>query len=576
MGLGKVQTALNFYTYGKGEFTRTGFEKHAKRYEDPAFHDGVRLEGKTFMVTGANSGLGKEISRYLASKGASLYMVCRSPERGEAARAAIEEETGNNQVHLLRADCGSQAEVRAMWAEFERKAGPSPTLDGLVCNAGALMSERTLNSDGVETTFAAHLAVGTYLLGSLAMPALKATPGSRVVVVTSGGAYNSPYPGWETITSTAPDSEANYDGNIAYSWAKRGQILLVEEWAKAYPDVAIVSAHPGWAATEGVDAALSDSKHLLEPLRSAWEGAEGMCWLLAAPASALQSGALYLDRSPQKKHIAGWFWTEGSRTKNSPDEVAMMMANLERFVREDTSDVWRPSLERTAAKLACRAATPRLSAPEEPQLDLFRFMGRWYVLANVPIMAANEHNLCNPIERYEWDEQAKRVQVIYRYYAFDGGEGVQSSAGEARQHGYINSSAKGAPDATWSLHPRFAGIYLPLNLGYLILHVAPDYSWTLIGVPDRKYLWIMTRARPTPKDPDPFPVAADRATVEAARQKNSSKEEGRPEETGEGPATLTAEDEAGILQEALLKAEAAGYDISGVRIAGWYSELGDP
>mmetsp|Transcript_15208 Transcript_15208/g.39305 ORF Transcript_15208/g.39305 Transcript_15208/m.39305 type:complete len:632 (-) Transcript_15208:94-1989(-) len=569
MGFGQVQTALNFFTYGRGEFTKTGYEKHAKKYAEPAFHDSVDLAGKTYMVTGANSGIGKEISTYLASKGATLYMVCRSPERGETARTAVADAAGSKDVHLLLADCGLEADVRSMWAKFTAHQSDAyqrdtPQLDGLVCNAGALLNERTLNKDGVETTFAAHLAIGSYLLGRLALPVMEATPGSRIVLVTSGGAYNERFPGWETITSTAPDSVANYNGNIAYAWAKRGQILLAEQWAAAHPDVKVVTTHPGWAATEGVDASLADTKHLLEPMRSAWQGAEGMCWLLAVDAEAIKSGALYLDRQPQSKHLAGWFWTEGSRTKNSADEVAMMMVNLERFVAAEgpMKEVWRPTPERTQAKLEARASAKSLTASPGP-LDLQRFMGKWNVLANAPIFAMGEQNLYNPVENYEWDEANKRVQVVYKFYRMGSTE-----LGEARQHGYVKKDDSGG--TTWALHPKL-GIYLPLNLGYLVLHTAPDYSWTLIGVPDRKFLWIMTRARPTAKDPAPYPVDADPEKVKASRAAGLA-----PVDALESETVLTLDEEAAILREAMLKAEAAGYDISQVRMAGWYPEVPYP
>ena len=560
MGFGQVQTALNFYTYGKGEFTQTGYQKHAKKYTEPAFHDSVDLKGKVYMVTGANSGIGKEMAQYLADKGATLYMVCRSPDRGEKARKEIAEKAGSKTVHLLLADTGLEADVRAMWKKFMTSQGKSARLDGLVCNAGALLNERTINKEGVETTFACHFVIGTYLLGSLAIPVMDKTPDSRFVIVTSGGMYNSPFPGWETITSTAPDSVEKYDGNISYTWAKRGQVLLAEEWAKAYPNVKIVSTHPGWASTEGVDAALSETKHLLEPMRTAWEGAEGMCWLLATDSKAIESGAFYLDRTPQKKHIAGFFWTEGDRTKNSKDEVAMMMLNLERFINKDDPlyDVWHPTPERTLAKLESRSSMPKLVATKDP-IDMAKFMTKWNVLANMPIFAMNEQNLYNPVEFYEWDEKNQYVQVTYKYYVMGSTE-----PGAAYQHGYIKDKET---STTWALHPK-VGIYLPLNLGYLVLYTAPDYSWTLIGVPDRKFLWIMTAKRPSAKDPAPFPVDADREKVDATRAEGLAGPDALKDEK-----VLTKKEEDAIMKEGLLKAEALGYDISQVRLCGWYPEV---
>ena len=112
--------------------------------------------------------------------------------------------------------------MRAMWA---RVAASTERLDGLVCNAGVLLHERTLTSEGVETTFACHLLFGTYLLGSLAMPLLEATPGARIVAVSSGGMYNTPWPAWDLAAAAEGQP---YSGNLAYAYAKRGQVLLAE------------------------------------------------------------------------------------------------------------------------------------------------------------------------------------------------------------------------------------------------------------------------------------------------------------------------------------------------------------
>jgi dehydrogenase/reductase SDR family protein 12 len=69
-------------------------------------------------------------------------------------------------------------------------------------------------------------------------------------------------------------------------------------------------------------------KKYLHPLREPWEGAEGICWLLGADSTKLESGGLYLDRKPQTKHLAGPFFTEGSYTKNKPEEVNSFMEKL--------------------------------------------------------------------------------------------------------------------------------------------------------------------------------------------------------------------------------------------------------
>lgn len=186
--------------------------------------------------------------------------------------------------------------------------------------------------------------------------------------------YNTRFPSWSVATSTGASA---YDGQLAYAYAKRGQVLLCERWAATFNNVfKVVSCHPGneslqlkrfslysilpkgWTGTEGVDAAYGSSKSLLEPLRSLWQGAEGIIWLAVAPSEKIESGgkpstyftlivlllivyynlsAFYLDRQPQRKHMSGPFYMEGSYTRNTPQEVDEMMERLEKWSEGDRS-----------------------------------------------------------------------------------------------------------------------------------------------------------------------------------------------------------------------------------------------
>lgn len=328
--MGQIQASSQFYFFGRKHFTKTGYDMHVKEYEQPdLLEQPLDLSQHVFMITGANSGVGRETAQFLVAKGAAVYMLCRSKERAEAAQAEIAAAAGGSKkVHVLVGDVGLEADIRRCWREFQDHMGAeTPRLDGLVCNAGALMNEKTLTKEGLEVTFASHLLFGTYLLGSLAMPSLEATQGSRLVAVSSGGMYNYSFPPWDLATSTRP--RAKYDGQFAYVYAKRGQVLLCERWAQQHPAVKVVTCHPGWSSTPAVDAAYGDSKKYLEPMRSPWEGAEGMVWLCVAPPEKIEPGAFYLDRTPQVKHIPGIFGTEGSFSKNTEAQVDDMMQNLE-------------------------------------------------------------------------------------------------------------------------------------------------------------------------------------------------------------------------------------------------------
>eukprot|EP00301_Raphidiophrys_heterophryoidea_P025263 c8436_g1_i2.p2 GENE.c8436_g1_i2~~c8436_g1_i2.p2 ORF type:complete len:234 (+),score=46.78 c8436_g1_i2:437-1138(+) len=180
-------------------------------------------------------------------------------------------------------------------------------------------------SEGVEVTIATHLVFGSHLLTTLALPLLQKSSDPRVIVVSSGGMYNTKFPTWDVATSES----GKYSGSMAYSYAKRGQVLLCEEWTKQHQNIKFVTCHPGWTDTPGVDSAFGESKKHLEPLRSLFQGSEGIVWLAAVPSAEIEGGAFYLDRSPQRKHLSGPFFSDGSFTKNTPEEVADMMRHLE-------------------------------------------------------------------------------------------------------------------------------------------------------------------------------------------------------------------------------------------------------
>eukprot|EP00429_Kryptoperidinium_foliaceum_P057825 CAMPEP_0176076100 /NCGR_PEP_ID=MMETSP0120_2-20121206/38040_1 /TAXON_ID=160619 /ORGANISM="Kryptoperidinium foliaceum, Strain CCMP 1326" /LENGTH=340 /DNA_ID=CAMNT_0017409813 /DNA_START=164 /DNA_END=1186 /DNA_ORIENTATION=- len=334
--MGQSISTTQFYFYGRRHFTKTGYEKHVKKYTSPVQGsaaikrnqpgaDGVDLEGKVVVVTGANSGIGKEMATYAAAKGAKVFMLCRSKDRAEKAKEEIVSLTSNNNVEIVLADLAETAQVRKAAESLIQKENK---IDVLVCNGGVLLNERKESSEGYEMTFASHLLGGSYLLSNMLIPKIKAADDQgRVIFVSSGGMYNSKFPNWD-IAISSKDSPKKYNGNMAYVYAKRGQVLLAERLTKTVPEICWTTVHPGWCGTPAVDDAYGENKKYLEPMRSPWEGAEGMCWMMSTEKSNLKSGAFYLDREPQQKHIAGPFFSEGSYTKNTEAEVDEMMEKL--------------------------------------------------------------------------------------------------------------------------------------------------------------------------------------------------------------------------------------------------------
>ena len=323
---GSIATT-QFYLYGRRHCTANGWLRASAGYDTAAL-DKLSLEGRTFVVTGANAGLGRCLSDWLASRGATLYMVCRNEARGTAARDEVAAASGNNRVHCLVGDCGIANDIRKIAKELSER---EVKLDGLVCNAGAITPERKLTVDGLESTLATHLVMGSYLLQKELRPLLAKSPEPRVIFVASGGLYNTAWPGWDVAAAT----EGPYNQEMAYCVAKRGQLLLAEQLSAADPDVCYVSCHPGWVDTPGVDGWLGRGKVALAPLRTLWQGTEGIAWLCSCPVAQLQRGEFYLDRTPRTKHLAGPLFTEGSFTKNSEADVKELMRRLEAAVQPE-------------------------------------------------------------------------------------------------------------------------------------------------------------------------------------------------------------------------------------------------
>ena len=129
------------------------------------------MSGRICIVTGANSGIGKETALGLAQMGARVVMVCRNAEKGKAALEEIRRESGSSQVDLLIADLSSQASVRALAEEIQQKY---PRLDVLVNNAGGGAPAGKLSADGIEMTLATN-HLGPALLTLLLLDLLKAS-----------------------------------------------------------------------------------------------------------------------------------------------------------------------------------------------------------------------------------------------------------------------------------------------------------------------------------------------------------------------------------------------------------------
>jgi NAD(P)-dependent dehydrogenase (short-subunit alcohol dehydrogenase family) len=273
-------------------FDRTGFQRHARRFRDEDLY--VDIEGRICLVTGANSGIGRAVARALARKGATVWLLCRDPERGREAETALRAETGNERVHFAALDLADLESVRSFAESF-----PEDRVDVLIHNAGVLPSSLELTRDGIERTLATNV-VGPFLLTHLLEPRLLASGQSRVVFVSSGGMYTR-----RLSLRDLEWQERAFDGVVAYAQTKRVQVILAELFAERWGNRGIVAhaMHPGWADTPGVQTSLPGFRRIMQRvLRSAEQGADTVIWLAVATRAAERTGRFWFDRAERCTH----------------------------------------------------------------------------------------------------------------------------------------------------------------------------------------------------------------------------------------------------------------------------------
>ena len=188
----------------------------------------------TYLITGANSGIGYQCALQLSKSGANVHMLCRNMERGQTALEQIKSESANDTVYLHQVDMSSQASIKHFADNFF-KSDNNRGIDALINNAGVVMQERQVNEDGVEVCFATAMG-GTFLLSSLCLNGLRKKHG-RVVNISSGGMYLAKY---HPKYIREGIYKEKYDGLLAYVQSKRAQVLLTKRWADIVEDATVV------------------------------------------------------------------------------------------------------------------------------------------------------------------------------------------------------------------------------------------------------------------------------------------------------------------------------------------------
>lgn len=202
------------------------------------------MTGRYVVVTGANSGTGKEATRRLAAAGAHVVMAVRTPGKGESACAEIMHENPDAQLEIRRIDLADLGSVREFAAGFLDDGRP---IDLLVNNAGVMSPPRRFETvDGFELQFGSNF-LGPFALTNLLLPLLLDAPASRVATMTSGTAH------YGRINFRDLQSRHRYSPPLSYAQSKLADMLMAQHLARVADqlgwDLLSTYAHPGYTRT---------------------------------------------------------------------------------------------------------------------------------------------------------------------------------------------------------------------------------------------------------------------------------------------------------------------------------------
>ncbi|ADG77227.1 Short-chain dehydrogenase/reductase SDR OS=Tsukamurella paurometabola (strain ATCC 8368 / DSM/ CCUG 35730 / CIP 100753 / JCM 10117 / KCTC 9821 / NBRC 16120/ NCIMB 702349 / NCTC 13040) OX=521096 GN=Tpau_0589 PE=3 SV=1 [Tsukamurella paurometabola] len=292
--------------------------------------------GKTFVITGSNSGTGKEAAKRLAAAGAKVVMAVRTPAKGEAARAEIRAAVPGADIEVRRLDLADLTSVQAF---ADGILADRVAIDVLVNNAGVMTPpERFETADGFELQFGSNF-LGPFALTNLLLPVLLESAAPRVTTMSSGVAN------FGRIDFADPQSVRRYSPARAYAQSKLADLLFANHLA-AVSDrrrwgLLSDAAHPGYTQTNLQTAGASLGKDReresiitrfgsrILPSQQPEQGAEPL--LFAASDPQARNGEYY---GPQRRF--GLVGPTGVTKKNSRMRDAEVAAKLWKYAAEVT------------------------------------------------------------------------------------------------------------------------------------------------------------------------------------------------------------------------------------------------
>jgi retinol dehydrogenase-12 len=278
------------------------------------------LDNKTFIVTGASSGIGRITAHELAKRGAHVILACRSVAKAQPVIDQIIRETGNTRIELVELDLGDLSSVRRCAEQLLARNIP---IHGLVNNAG-LAGQRGTTKDGFEIQFGTN-HLGHYLFTRLLLDRIKASGHARIVNVASNSHYSAKRIDWPALRAPTRTTTAMRE----YGVSKLANVLFTKELAHRLEgsDVTTYSLHPGVVATDAWRRVPAPVRWLIKQFMiSPEQGAQSTLRCATAPELATETGRYYDQHGHEKRPskladdvaLASELWTKSAEWTGLP------------------------------------------------------------------------------------------------------------------------------------------------------------------------------------------------------------------------------------------------------------------
>lgn len=254
----------------------------------------ARLDGKTVIITGANTGIGKETALDLARRGTRIIMACRDMEKAEGAQKEIIAESGNENIIVKKLDLSDTKTIREFAEQINKEESQ---VNILINNAGIMMCPYSKTKDGFEMQFGVN-HLGHFLLVHLLIDLIKKSSPARIVNVASV-AHS-----WGTMNFEDINSEKSYDSVKAYGQSKLANILFTRELAQRLEGTGVTTyaLHPGIVNTElgrHLNCAMKIAMQVVRPFtKSSIKGAQTSIYCAVEPELQKETGGYYSDCAP--------------------------------------------------------------------------------------------------------------------------------------------------------------------------------------------------------------------------------------------------------------------------------------